>query len=204
MKTMFATALIAAALAVPAAAQEADRSFDGPYVGVQLGLNRDQAGARLDATNLLDRRVSKNSAALGVYGGYNIRVADRIVLAPEAGFSVNLNDSFQGRKAGLAYTLDPKFSFDLGARAGVVAGDNTLIYVRGGYSNVRVGRQETLASGSRLRSNQNFQGWHVGGGVEHALSRNLSARLEYRYGNLDENRGDWRRHQVLAGLGFNF
>lgn len=204
MKTLLLTSFIAAAVAMPAMAQEAPRTFDGPYVGVQLGFNQDKAGARLDKTIVLDRRVSKNSVSTGLFAGYNFRVANSVVLSPEAGLTFNLNDSFDGRKGGAVYTLDPKRTFDLGLRAGVVAGQNTLIYVRGGYTNTRVGRIETLTGGAKLRSNQTVQGWNIGAGVEQALGGGFSTRAEYRFSKLDRNSGDWRRHQLLAGLAYNF
>src|SRR3546814_3687340 len=76
-------------------------------------------------------------------------------------------------------TVDPKRSLDLTARAGYLVTDNTLLYARGGYTNARVRTSFDGAAGFRSAT-ENRDGWMVGGGVERAISDNVSARLESR------------------------
>lgn len=208
MKTLMiatlAATLTAATIAVPAFAQDGKRAFDGPYVGAQIGINRDQVGARINPTTQLDKAVSRNSFATGLYAGWNFPIGKSVVAGPEVGIGININDSLTGRQNGLASSIDPRQTFDIGARVGVRATDNTLIYARGGYSNVRVDRRDAQADGTTIRRGQTYQGFSLGGGVEHRISQNVSARVEYRFANLDENGGKWRRHQVLAGISYNF
>src|SRR3546814_19240327 len=78
-------------------------------------------------------------------------------------------------------TVDPKRSLDLTARAGYLVTDNTLLYARGGYTNARVRTSFDGAAGFRSAT-ENRDGWMVGGGVERAISDNVSARLEYQIG----------------------
>ena len=59
---------------------------------------------------------------------------------------------------------------------------------------------------ARRRPSDRIETQHrvVGGGVEHALSDNLSARVEYRYSDLGEGDGGFDRHQALFGLSYRF
>lgn len=125
------------------------------------------------------------------------------MIGAEAGFSVGADDALSGGAAGSALVLDPKYSIDVSARAGYLIQENTLVYVRGGYSNVRANVRLTEASGIRS-GKDNRDAWMVGGGVEHAITQNISARLEYRYSDLSEGHGSWDRHQVLLGAAYRF
>jgi len=58
-------------------------------------------------------------------------------------------------------------------------------------------------NGSR-HDKDNFDGWSVGGGVERAITNRVSARVEYRYSDLDGNGAEFDRHQVLAGVAWHF
>jgi hypothetical protein len=55
----------------------------------------------------------------------------------------------------------------ISARAGYLVYDKTLVFLRGGYANLRV--RTTLSSEDRtLQASDNLDGWQVGGGVERA------------------------------------
>ena len=93
--------------------------------------------------------------------------------------------------------------FDLTARAGYLVNDKTLVYLRGGYANTRV--RATLASDTDVvTTSDNLDGWLVGGGVERALTDDISARLEYRYTDLGSDGGEFDQHQALVGISYNF
>jgi outer membrane immunogenic protein len=44
----------------------------------------------------------------------------------------------------------------------------------------------------------------VGGGVEQAITDNISARIEYRYSDLSDGDGKFDRHQALVGVAYRF
>ena len=199
-KLLIATFVAAAGLfTVPAQAE----NFDGPYVGVQGGFNRAEVADRIDQAGAIDADISREAFVLGAYAGYNQKVGERIVLGAEAGISAGSDDELRGLSGGNALTIDPRYSFDLTARAGYLVNDKTLVYLRGGYANTRV--RATLASDTDVvTTSDNLDGWLVGGGVERALTDEISARLEYRCTDLGSEGGDFDQHQALVGISYNF
>ncbi len=185
--------------AVPAAAE----TFDGPYVGVNAGWNRAEIADTLGDDIAIDEEVRRDSASFGIYGGYNYRLADKVVLGAEGGFSINADDDLFALSGGDAVQVQPRYNFDLSARAGYLVSDKALVFVRGGYVNERV-RTEIVSEDELLRAEDNLDGWSVGGGVEYALTSNISARLEYRYADLGSDDGSYDRHQTLLGVSYNF
>src|SRR5690606_12966639 len=121
----------------------------------------------------------------------------------EAGVQFSKNDELSANTDAARFTLDPKRSIDLTARAGYLASDNTLLYARGGYTNAR-GASSVQAVSGITRVNEKREGWLVGGGVEHALTDTLSARAEYRYSDLSEGDHKFDRHQALFGFSYRF
>jgi len=188
MNRMLLAGLLASTL-VPAAAQA--QSFQGPYVGVQAGLNHDIA--------INDK---KDAAVAGVYAGYDYEVAPNIVLGAEAGFSIAASDRI-GPAGNNSAQIDPLHSFDVSARAGYVVGEKNLLYVRGGYANTRA-RVSNISSGLLTSDQHTLDGWFAGGGVERKLLDNVSTRLEYRYSDLGEDNSKFQRHQVLLGVSYRF
>lgn len=200
MKTITLPLAILAAAGIAAPAQ-AD-TFEGPYVGVAAGWDRGEVSARIEATPL-DAEASRDALVLGGYAGYNHKLTDRIVIGAEAGFTGTVDDRVRATSAGDALTVDPRYSFDLGARAGYLVTDKALVYVRGGYANQRA--RTSLDTGTGIiRSSDNLDGWQIGGGLEYAISAKVSARLEYRYSDFGKNGGDYERHQTLIGVSYNF
>lgn len=191
---------LAAALVASAAPALAD-PFDGPFVGVQAGYNRDEVSNI--SGNALTDDASRDSAVLGIYGGYDYRVSDRFVLGGEAGLNFSIDDELRGGNSAAAIDINPKRAFDLSARAGYLVTDKALVYVRGGYTNVRA--EVSVDDGtSTISDSSNLDGWLVGGGVDYALTESVSSRLEYRYQDLGENGGSFDRHQVLLGVSYHF
>lgn len=186
-RSMLAGAALLALSASPALAQ----SFQGPYVGAQAGWNHGVA--------INDKQ---DSFVGGVFAGYDHEVAPNVVLGAEGGFSLGASDRI-GPAGTDAATIDPHYSFDLSARAGYVLGERSLLYARGGYANERARLTRTVGEAT-VSDNRTYDGWFVGGGVEHKLLDNVSTRLEYRYSDLGRDGRDYRRHQVLAGVAYRF
>lgn len=189
VRLMLVGAAFVALSSTPAVARE----FQGPYVGAQAGWSQNKAvGDQQDAV------------VGGVFAGYDHEVIPNVVLGAEAGFSLGAGDRVGPHSAENA-SLDPRYSFDASARAGYVLGGRTLLYVRGGYANLR-GRLTHDVDGVAVTTSDNYDGWFAGGGIERKLIDNVSTRVEYRYSDFgdDHDLGKNERHQVLAGVAYRF
>jgi outer membrane immunogenic protein len=127
-----------------------------------------------------------------------------MVVGAEAGLDFATDDEVQNNVAGSSYSIDPKYSFDVTARAGYLVTRQTLLYVRGGYTNARLRATIVDSDGSFESASNSNDGWLVGGGVERQINDHVSTRLEYRYSKLSDGDGKDQRHRVLAGLSYRF
>ncbi|MEG3144399.1 outer membrane beta-barrel protein [Sphingomonas sp. RT2P30] len=221
MRTLILTAAVSAialGAAAPAFAQDsaARDPFTGPRVGVLLGYDRMQAGSTQSSS------ISDRNAAEGLtYGGdvgYDVALGG-IVLGAEgevSGSTAKVSNN-PVAAASLGYgRVKAGRDLYLGARAGIRAGRNTLVYAKGGYSNQRL---DLTANNGTTTTAQHFNldGWRVGAGVEQSIGRNTYAKIEYRYSNYNNARLEYAngantnnfsvdtdRHQVVAGVGFRF
>ena len=200
---IFNSIVLATALAVPFASAASAAPFDGPYVGAQIGWKSQKMRNTSSTFGTIPVDQTKDSVTGGVFAGYDKTVGDRFVLGAEGGIDFTSDADVTASVAGSTYAVEPKYSLDLSARAGYLLTPQTLLYVRGGYSNERV--RTTIATGSTVRTDsENQDGWLVGGGVERAINNNVSARLEYRYAKYDQDNGKDESHRVLAGLSYRF
>ena len=126
-----------------------------------------------------------------------------MVIGVEGGLDFASDDDLHSLASGNSFTIDPKRSFDLTARAGYLTDPSTLVYARGGYTNARTENSLVTAAGTAT-AYDNRDGWLLGGGVERQFMSNASARLEYRYSDLSEGDGNFDRHRVLAGVSYRF
>ena len=214
-KILVATLLAGAATASPAMAQEA-ATFTGPRVEAILGYDHTGAGSSVDNDDGSDDQ-SIDGLLYGVGAGYDMNLGGAVV-----GVEGEFTDSTA--KSGTNPFTD-QFGFGrvsqgrdfyIGARAGILASPNTLVYAKGGYTNTKL---NVLAGDTDESTDTSFKldGWRIGGGVEHALNRNIFAKLEYRYSKYDSAHIDFSdgatssefdidtdRHQVVASVGWRF
>lgn len=155
--------------------------WTGFYAGIQAGYGWGGTEATasypfIGATEAFD--YSKSGAVGGVHLGYNWQVNSLVF-----GLETDLEASrIRGEGIG---TLASNHATGLDwmgstrARLGFTTGA-TLFYLTGGvaYGGVTVDRTPGLTS------SQWQTGYTLGGGVEHAFTSNISARLEYRYTDL--------------------
>ena len=191
-------ALSGVLLASPAMADP----FNGPYAGMQAGWSHTRVGDPATDAGRPNLQQSQDAAEGGIFADYNYKVTPKIVLSAEGGFSIGIDDAIRRTGTDTAATVNPRYAFDLGARAGYLVDDATLVYVRGGYENMRAAVR--IADGTAVRTaRQNFDGWSVVGGVERAINDWLSVRAEYRYSDL-RDKGTFERHQALLGVAYHF
>ena len=209
-----------AAIAVPAAAQDAtDGTFTGPRVEALVGYDISKAGSDIDDDVNEDNDQSIDGVTYGVGVGYDFN-AGGVVL----GFEGELTDSsadveFDGSDLegfGLG-NVNAGRDIYVGARAGILANPDLLLYVKGGYTNARYNVNSSF-DGDEYRAKIDTDGFRVGAGAEYALNQNTFAKLEYRYSNYGSGEFDFEgdapdveigdidvdRHQVMLGFGYRF
>ena len=197
------SAISATAIAVSFATAASAAPFDGPYVGAQVGWQSEKMRDVKSSFGTTPVDEKANSVTGGVFAGYDKTVNERFVVGAEAGLDFASDDEIQNSVAGSNYSVDPKYSFDVSARVGYLVNPQTLLYVRGGYTNARVRTTITNPAGIQSASD-NQDGWLAGAGVERQVAPNVSARVEYRYSKLSEGDGKDQRSRVLAGLSYRF
>jgi outer membrane immunogenic protein len=94
---------------------------------------------------------------------------------------------------GASFTQKMPWFGTVRARLGV-ATDAWLIYVTGGYAYARFDAEATataLGGAASISTSETRNGWTVGGGIEAALSRNWSAKVEYLYLDFGTSNISW-------------
>jgi outer membrane immunogenic protein len=193
-----AMAAVGIAVAVPAQAEP----FNGPVVGAQAGWSQNKIGVLDNDLGVVDVDRSKDSFTGGLYAGYDHKIGSNAVIGVEAGFNIAAEDRIVAHGPAGA-VVNPLHAFDLSVRAGYLVDDKSLLYVRGGYDNMRA-RTTVTDLDTILSSKDSYDGWMVGGGVERALGEKVSTRLEYRYSDLGSGASKFDRHQVLLGVAYRF
>lgn len=170
--------------------------FDGPYVGVAAGYE--------------DYSGDLSGATYKAYAGWNIRLADKWVLAPEVSFGDSTADSTEVREtATFTETADVGIDRQIGAnlRFGRLVSDNVLVYAAGGWERFRVDASTTRRAKPCNNCTPTVQEfsfdedlWTLGAGVEVALSEQLALRGAYTYADGDA----YHRHSLTAGLALQF
>lgn len=170
-QTLARTAVAGAALFAATGAFAAE-PFNGPYVGVQAGWQDDNNRFTLRSPGgTSTESLSGSSFAYGAQLGYDAKVGENFVLGAEAFLTGDTNKVRSGNS-----TFDGGRSLGLLARAGILAGPRTLVYLKGGWENGRFTYQE-----NGIGVSTNRDGWSLGGGLEQAITDAVSARVEYRH-----------------------
>lgn len=192
--------LTAAAIAAPAMAQSADTTnFNGAYIGGQLGWQQDRQSLTTSSVPPTTVRAKGDGLAYGGQLGYDFNLGSAVV-----GIETSLTGR-TGTNRFPTFDLEPGRTINVTARAGFLVSPDGLLYARGGYSNARF----AITNGP----SENRDGYTVGAGYEHMLSRNVSARLEYNYGDYGNDvlpgaggpsTLNYHRHAVMTGVNFRF
>lgn len=218
-KLMIVLASGSAMTAVPAMAQDNGATFTGPRVEAILGYDMTKAGSSVDDDVNQDNDESMEGLLYGVGVGYDVDVGG-FVLGAEAELTDSTaktkyeNGDFEGFGFG---NVKANRDIYVGARAGAKVTPNTLLYVKGGYTNAKFDVR-TNDGTTELTEDIDTDGWRVGVGAEQALSKNSFAKIEYRYSKYGEAEIDMNgtlpdsdrfdvdvdRHQVVAAVGWRF
>ncbi|TPK81476.1 porin family protein [Mesorhizobium sp. B2-4-13] len=154
-------------------------SWTGFYVGGALGagtavhkLGVDFGGGSVDANGLGSEGVFGELS-----GGYDYDFGTWVA-------GVQIDGRYSGIRSkldffGASVKLDSDYGFDALGRVGAKVNESTLAYVIGGYSYQHFDLHGSDPIGDIIDWNKS--GFTVGGGLETAVSSNMTVGLEYRY-----------------------
>jgi len=208
-----------AALAVPAAAQDADSPFTGLRIQGTTGYDSIRAGSSVDDDGNDNNDQSADGVFYGAAVGYDVDLG-KVVIGPEAEIAGSTADTdfdngdFEGFGFG---NVSAGRDLYLGARVGVKANENMMFYAKGGYTNAKLNVRSSDGT-TEFDTDYDLDGYRVGGGLEYAFGRNMFTNIEYRYSNYSEAEVDFAgtladsdrfdvdtdRHQVVVGVGMRF
>lgn len=192
--------------------------WQGLYGGVQLGYgwtNTDAVSTTLTTSATEAFSYTSSGALGGVHLGYNWQF-NSMVLGLETDLELSgISGSGLGTFGG-GHITNIDWMGSTRGRLGFTTGA-TLFYLTGGlaYGGVTVERSAGAGFTPFIGSDGWKTGWTAGGGIEHALTQTISARIEYRYTDLGtinytslpsnlNDRSDLTNHAIRAGLSFKF
>ena len=191
---------VAAPLAAPASAADLSRGYAAPAPYSAFSWAGLYAGANMgyEFGSVSNSSASPNGFLGGLQVGYNWQ-SGQFVYGVETDIQItNSDDSSGGRKFS-----NPWFGTVRG-RLGYATSSNFLIYGTGGLA---YGGSKLETAG--LTETHSHFGWTVGAGAEVALTQHWSAKVEYLFVNLTEERFaatglDHDFESNLLRFGFNY
>lgn len=130
--------------------------------------------------------LSNNSVIGGVQAGYNYQMGS-IVAGVEADFSAgSLGGSSNNGGPGTWWSSRANWVGTIGPRLGVAFGD-ALLYAKGGLAIADL-EYSHVQGGNLISAGSTRTGWMIGAGLEYAINRNLSLKVEYNYIDLGGGR----------------
>lgn len=189
--------------------------YAGAFGGLTAGDYEFEAGPTGGAS-VLDLDVSGNGAFAGGQVGYDWQfnqfvigaVADIAWANHEADISANL--------AGVTASASSELNYlgTVRARVGYAAFERALIYAHGGYAYGETEQNISVDGVSVFDNSKRKDGWVVGGGLEFAVTDNLSVQTEYSYVDLGQDTifsdfgadvsEDLKFHAIKAAVNFRF
>jgi outer membrane immunogenic protein len=185
-------------------------SWSGMYLGVQLGYGSGTTESKSGPSAGFNQTYDYKSEGWlgGAHVGYNFQRGN-LVYGVEADLEKSGQRGHGIGSLGTTQYTDVDWQGSVRARLGL-AYDRTLFYGTAGWAFGDVKMDRSRVSFSDVRN-----GWTAGVGIEHMLTNNLSARIEYRYtdfgvgkfGDTSLNaldRSSIDQHAVRAGLSLKF
>jgi outer membrane immunogenic protein len=187
----------------------ANHDWSGPYIGMQAGYGWGEADADTEqgaapqivaASDPIDLdagregSISAEGVLAGFHAGYNLQW-ENLVLGVESDAELTDMDGGTDVVRGPDITIarqEKEFDWlaSMRLRAGY-AMDRVLVYATGGLAIGAVDMSFSLGDGSFNESDtETAFGWTVGGGLEYALTDEVSLRFDYRYTDLEDTSFD--------------
>lgn len=120
----------------------------------------------------------------GLQAGCDYQLANGVVLGVGGSYGWTDADGTHpsARETGVFYHSEVENLGSLTGRLGYAVSGNALIYVKGGVAWERANyAAATTMIGTAFRASDTRTGWTIGGGGEYAISKHISAFVEYDY-----------------------
>ena len=227
MKSIFAllaTALGAVA-ASPAIAQDdvpqtPAQAFSGTHLEASVGWDHLTSKSLKDIDLSSTATGAADGVAWGGAIGYDMAVGDNLTLGAEFGvYGSSTNWTNQGLVSGTFNTATVRAGRDIfaGVRLGYALSPRTQIFTKAGYTNTHFGVVGTDGT-ENLYEGINADGFRLGAGIEHKLTRTTYTKLEYDYSHYGSGQFNYLgatpdasnfdlhndRHQLMASVGVRF
>jgi outer membrane immunogenic protein len=172
-------------------------NWTGLYAGIAVGHG-------IGTAELLDfDEISLRGVQGVVLAGYDFQLGPQWVLSLFGDYVFGESDGLLA--AGLKLAIDKQWA--IGGRLGLLATPSTLLYASAGYTRADF---EAFDGGNTF-IDEALHGFFVGVGVEQAINRNLSLKLDYRFSDYEDFRFnvsnvvfDSEIHSVRLGLNWKF
>jgi outer membrane immunogenic protein len=172
------------------AAPAAPYDWSGVYIGVHGGFGWGEAGFDFVDVPNSESETDIDGGFLGIQGGYNHQFSGGFVLGAEGDLAWSeISGSDPCPNSVISCTADLDWFGSVRARAGFGFA-RILAYAAGGLA---VGDAAFDTSGGGLAVpgfDETSFGWTIGGGLEAALWRNWSAKLDYQFYDLGDETAD--------------
>lgn len=167
----------------------AQTNFTGPRVEVRTGWDQ----VKFDLRDVGQTgRGSVDGLAYGVSAGYDVERPGGLILGGEV--------SLDFTSADLA-SFKPRRDISILGRVGTRISENSMLYAKIGYTNLRARTVTTIGDATGERNSRTLDGIRLGAGAEVGLLQNLYLKAEYDYSNYEDG---VTRNQILTGVGFRF
>lgn len=159
--------------------------FNGPYAGAEAGIGILKSKGSTLAGPF---ETSDSSAIASAVLGYRVPLGSDSPIVVGAEGSVGI------------YSEGSNARYGISGIGGVRIADSGLVYLRAGYG---------WLDGIETGANNGIDGLVLGGGAEFKLSEVISARADYKYldyggVNFSDNTVDFKGHEIVASILFNF
>lgn len=168
----------------------AQATWTGFYLGAHLGAGAMNNVVGLTGLGSLDG-IGGDGLAYGVTGGYDVQLG-RLVVGIYGDYTHHDAESTLSITGLGSIGVGPQDQWAVGARAGVLLTDSTLVYALGGYTEVSYA---SLAGPGISIPVPTFSGYQAGAGIETALPmKGWTLDARYTYSHFDAA-------EVVAGSG---
>ncbi len=184
----------------------AEKSLSGLRVELAGGFDRLELSYIEDDTKYY---AGANGVRYGGEIGYDLPVSSSTLLGAYAGVtgtSVNRCDEIFGEDS---LCQKPGIEISGGVRVGFRFGQASQLYLRGGYSNLKLELAYEDGGFSDFTQRRNYNGLHLGMGVEHTLNGGVYLKGDVSVAAYDTSDSlyedlTFQRTQATVGLGFRF